>query len=78
MYELVLLGCCCPPPTHLDGGCEGSRDVGAQAGGDDQLGGVLLLPECRGDALLAQQLQAGHAVFHAHHVQRRAARQEQT
>lgn len=63
--------------AHLDGGYESTCDVGAEQRGHVQLAHVLLLSQGAGDALLAQELQAGHPVLHAHHVQRRAARQEQ-
>lgn len=63
--------------TYLDGGYESTGDVGAEQRGHVQLAHVLLLSQGAGDALLAQELQAGHPVLHAHHVQRRAARQEQ-
>lgn len=54
---------------YLDGGDEGGREVGAKAGGQGQLADVLVFSQGAGDGLLAQQLQAGHAVLHAHHVQ---------
>ena len=57
---------------HLDGGNEGSGEVGAKAGGQGQLVDVLVLAQGAGDGLLAQQLQAGHPVLHAHHVQGRS------
>lgn len=54
---------------YLDGGDEGSGEVGAEAGGQGQLADVLVLTQGAGDGLLAQQLQAGHPVLHTHHVQ---------
>lgn len=73
-----------PPPRagggrglYLDGGDEGSGEVGAEAGGQGQLADVLVLSQRAGDGLLAQQLQAGHPVLHAHHVQGRAGRHQQ-
>lgn len=54
---------------YLDGGDEGRGEVGAEARGQGQLAGVLVLPEGTGDGLLAQQLKAGHPVLHTDHVQ---------
>lgn len=57
---------------YLDGGDEGSGEVGAKAGGQGQLADVLVLSQGAGNGLLAQQLQAGHPVLHTHHVQGRS------
>lgn len=62
---------------HLDGGYESTGDIRAEQRGHVQLPHVFLLSQGAGDALLAQELQAGHAVLHPHHVQRRPTRQEQ-
>lgn len=66
-----------PSLAYLDGGCEGGGDVDAEAGWHGELGHVLFLPDGAGDAMLAQQLQAGHPVLHTHYVQRRSARKEE-
>lgn len=66
-----------PRPCYLDGGDKSSRDVRAQAGRHGELGHVLLFLHCGGDALLTEELQAGDAMLHPHHVQSRAARQEE-
>lgn len=57
---------------YLDGGDEGSGEVGAKAGWQGQLADVLVFSQGAGDGLLAQQLQAGHTVLHAHHIQGRS------
>lgn len=62
---------------HLDGGYESTGDIRAEQRGHVQLPHVFLLSQGAGDALLAQELQAGHPVLHPHHVQRRPTRQEQ-
>lgn len=62
---------------HLDGGGEGSGEVGAKAGGQGQLADILVLAQGAGDGLLAQQLQAGHPVLHAHHIQGWSRRHQQ-
>lgn len=67
-----------PLGVHLDGGDESSGDVRAEAGRHGELGDVLLFLHGGGDALLTEELQAGHAVLHSHHVQGRAAGQEET
>jgi len=67
-----------PVLSHLDGGHKCSRDVRTEAGRHGELGDIFLLLHCCGDALLAEELQVGHAVLHPHHVERRATRQEQT
>lgn len=60
--------------AHLDGGYESTGDVGAEQRGHVQFAHVLFLSQGAGDALLAQELQTGHPVLHAHHVQRRTTR----
>lgn len=57
---------------YLDGGDEGSGEVGAKAGGQRQLADVLVFSQGAGNGLLAEQLQAGHPVLHADHVQGRS------
>lgn len=57
---------------YLDGGDEGSGEVGAKAGGQGQLADVLVLSQGAGNGLLAEQLQAGHPVLHAYHIQGRS------
>lgn len=54
---------------YLDGGDEGSGEVGAEARGQGQLADILVFSQGTGDGLLAQQLQARHPVLHTHHVQ---------
>lgn len=54
---------------YLDGGDEGSGEVGAEAGGQGQLADILVFSQGAGDGLLAQQLEAGHPVFHPNHIQ---------
>lgn len=53
---------------YLDGRDEGGGEVRAKAGGQRQLADVLVFSKGAGDGLLAQQLQAGHTVLHAHHI----------
>ena len=67
---------CVPSRSYLDGGNKGRSDIGAEQRGHVQFTHVLLLPQSTGDALLAQELQAGHSVLHAHHQQRRPTGQE--
>lgn len=62
---------------HLDGGYESGGDVRAEQRGHVELPHVFLFSQGAGDALLAQELEAGHPVLHAHHVQRRSTREEQ-
>lgn len=63
---------------HLDGGDESCGDVRTEAGRHGELGNVFFLLHRCGDALLAEELQAGYAVFHSHDVESRATCQEQT
>lgn len=67
-----------PAWRYLDGGDKSSSDVGAKAGRHGELGHVLLFFHCGGDALLTEELQAGHAMLHPHHVQSWATCQEET
>jgi hypothetical protein len=54
---------------YLDGRDKGSREVGAEAGGQGQLADILVFSQGAGNGLLAQQLQAGHPMFHTNHIQ---------
>lgn len=66
-----------PACRYLDGGDKSSSDVGAKAGRHGELGHVLLFFHRGGDALLTEELQAGHAMLHPHHVQSRATCQKE-
>lgn len=57
---------------YLDGGDEGSGEVGAETRGQTQLADVLVFSQGTGNRLLAEQLQAGHPVLYSDHVQGRA------
>ena len=63
---------------HLDGGYESAGDIRAQQRGHVQFADVLFLAQGAGDALLAQELEAGHPVLHTHHIQCWSTGQEQT
>lgn len=62
---------------YLDSGDEGSGEVGAEARGQSQLADIFVFSQGAGNGLLAQQLQAGHPVLHAYHVQGRSRRHQQ-
>lgn len=54
---------------YLDGGNEGSGQVGTESRGQGQLADILIFSKGAGNGLLAQQLEARHSVFYANHVQ---------
>lgn len=62
---------------HLDGGYESGGDVRAEQRGHVEFSHILLLSQGAGDALLAQELEAGHPVLHTHHVERRPTSEKQ-
>lgn len=62
---------------HLDGGYESTGDIRAEQRGHVQFPHIFLLSQGAGDALLAQKLEAGHPVLHAHHIQRWSTSEEQ-
>lgn len=64
--------------AHLDGWDESSGNIRAEQRRHVEFSHVLLLSQGAGDALLAQELKAGHPVFHTHHVQGWTAGEEQT
>lgn len=54
---------------YLDGGNEGSGQVGTESRGQGQLADVLIFSKGTGNGLLAQQLEAGHSVLYSNHIQ---------
>ena len=78
MHFMVSMGLAPPVLRYLDGGDESSSDVRTEAGRHGELGNIFFLLHCCGDALLAEELQAGNAVLHSHNVECRATSQEQT
>lgn len=66
-----------PALCYLDGGDKCSRDVRTEAGRHGELGNIFFLLHCCGDALLAEELQAGNAVLYSHDIESRATCQKE-